>query len=614
MKKNIFIIILMSLCFTGLSGCGESSTSTKYRLELQPNEKYLVKEQQSSSKLIKSLNTKMAEDTTTVDYTFEIPEVDVSESNANDLLIGPTPELLQPVAFALNSSDTVIKTFSTEETIEKFNPITEFSQSGFGNKDIDATAFNTEQKRTCYSISKSGAELQSKYYNISITIMDTTPAVSDFEGPWDARNYCNYGVTYESKEIYEKLADLIYPHFTDNNKDLDVSYIVFYSPDGTEYRQFAVQPYLKEHAIDKENHKMAIIPMQFSYFDGNTLTKKYDITISLKDEVAPVLFEKDGVTPVTTANLVDIGPRADYPEFAADIKKAFVEKGYRCIDEVTGEIPLSEIRFGSVSPDGFTVSATDGNGNTMEYNDTYTKFSNADGSFVWFPEGTSATMNPERGLKCKFIGSEISILGPNITVGQNIKYRGTDGVGGVQILPTMDLYGRTYEVTKLDDYCLDANYYTKSKAENAENFLVDSIYAYPEEKQENVYDLRNTNISLIGRSTLSPNHYHSSQNNIKIILCSKKPYITLSLSSINMFGYNAPDYASSTYVSKNIRRINNETYIIGCPNLYFEYESEDAANAVLGTKWAYKNFDIYDEPDFKFNYTLEQYLAEKGIK
>ena len=212
-KTSLLSLSLIGLSAITLASCG---TKTKpidpekytYELTLEPNDSFLRTEKRSAKKMA---NGDVRE---VVDYEFVVPEKEVANvTNYNDLLIGANPLLLTPIAVEMND-ETVVRTLTAEETKSEFNPITEFSKSGYGDANIDSSLYNTEQIRTCYSISQSeSGTLQSKYYNVSIVIEDNEAPVLNQTG------VVELPFTLDIDSIKLSLKESILSSLTDNNSD-----------------------------------------------------------------------------------------------------------------------------------------------------------------------------------------------------------------------------------------------------------------------------------------------------------------------------------------------------------------------------------------------------------
>lgn len=218
MKKSKFLsLALIGFSAVTLASCGTKtnpidSEKYSYELTLKPNASFLKTEKKSLKKLA---NGDVRE---VIDFEFVVPEKEViNVTNYNDLLIGANPLLLTPIAIEMDN-DTVVRTLSAEETKSEFNPITEFSKSGYGDANIDSSLYNTEQLRTCYSISQSSSgTLQSKYYNVSIVIEDNEAPVLN------QTNVAELPFTLDVDSIKSSLKTSILSYLTDNNSDTTIT-------------------------------------------------------------------------------------------------------------------------------------------------------------------------------------------------------------------------------------------------------------------------------------------------------------------------------------------------------------------------------------------------------
>ena len=104
------------------------------------------------------------------------------------------------------------KSLTKEETKSLFSPITEFSQSGYGNEGIVKNLYNVSQVNTCYTLSqtKDGA-MQSKYYNVSVTIEDNEAPVLN------QTSVAELPFTLDVDSIKSSLKTSILSYLTDNN-------------------------------------------------------------------------------------------------------------------------------------------------------------------------------------------------------------------------------------------------------------------------------------------------------------------------------------------------------------------------------------------------------------
>ena len=212
-KSKLLALSLIGLSAISLASCGPKTgpvdpTKYTYELTIEPNKSFLKSEKRSVKKMA---NGDVRE---VIDYEFIVPEKEVSDvTNYNDLLIGANPLLLTPIAIEMND-ETVVRTLTAEETKSEFNPITEFSKSGYGDANIDSSLYNTEQLRTCYSISQSeSGTLQSKYYNVSIVIEDNEAPILNQAG------VAELPFTLDIDSIKLSLNESILSSLTDNNSN-----------------------------------------------------------------------------------------------------------------------------------------------------------------------------------------------------------------------------------------------------------------------------------------------------------------------------------------------------------------------------------------------------------
>ena len=210
-KSKLLSLALIEFSAVTLASCGIKTNPIdpekySYELTLEPNASFLKTEKKSLKKLA---NGDVRE---VIDFEFVVPEKEViNVTNYNDLLIGANPLLLTPIAIEMDN-DTVVRTLSAQETKSEFNPITEFSKSGYGDANIDSSLYNTEQLRTCYSISQSSSgTLQSKYYNVSIVIEDNEAPVLN------QTNVAELPFTLDVDSIKSSLKTSILSYLTDNN-------------------------------------------------------------------------------------------------------------------------------------------------------------------------------------------------------------------------------------------------------------------------------------------------------------------------------------------------------------------------------------------------------------
>ena len=236
MKKNKLILSVLAMAFAmSLASCSNENSSNDnnqnnnsgqnsddnnnnnnngnndeedenpfYRLVLEPNKEFL----KSQKSKIQKVNGRTSE---VIDYVFSIPEDRIKVSNYNDLLIGEDPFLLTPIAVEVDGENEG-KSLTKEETKSLFSPITEFSQSGYGNEGIVKNLYNVSQVNTCYTLSqtKDGA-MQSKYYNVSVTIEDNEAPVLN------QTSVAELPFTLDVDSIKSSLKTSILSYLTDNN-------------------------------------------------------------------------------------------------------------------------------------------------------------------------------------------------------------------------------------------------------------------------------------------------------------------------------------------------------------------------------------------------------------
>lgn len=235
----------------------EEDENPFYRLVLEPNEEFL----KSQKSKIQKVNGRTSE---VIDYEFIVPEKEVAEvTNYNDLLIGANPLLLTPIAIEMNE-DIVVRTLTAEETKSEFNPITEFSKSGYGDANIDSSLYNTEQLRTCYSISQSeSGTLQSKYYNVSIVIEDNEAPVLNQTG------VAELPFTLDIDSIKSSLNESILSSLTDNNSNTTLTVTLKDDPILTGLTNLNKEQVIHFDATDSDGNK--IENQEFKYKLVDTL-------------------------------------------------------------------------------------------------------------------------------------------------------------------------------------------------------------------------------------------------------------------------------------------------------------------------------------------------------
>lgn len=262
-KSKLLALSLIGLSAISLASCGPKTgpvvpTKYTYELTIEPNKSFLKSEKRSVKKLA---NDDVRE---IIDYEFIVPEKEVAEvTNYNDLLIGANPLLLTPIAIEMNE-DIVVRTLTAEETKSEFNPITEFSKSGYGDANIDSSLYNTEQLRTCYSISQSeSGTLQSKYYNVSIVIEDNEAPVLNQTG------VAELPFTLDIDSIKLSLNESILSSLTDNNSDTTLTVTLKDDPILTGLTNLNKEQVIHFDATDSDGNK--IENQEFKYKLVDTL-------------------------------------------------------------------------------------------------------------------------------------------------------------------------------------------------------------------------------------------------------------------------------------------------------------------------------------------------------
>lgn len=262
-KSKLLALSLIGLSAISLASCGPKTGPVDpmkytYELTIEPNKSFLKSEKRSVKKLA---NGDVRE---IIDYEFIVPEKEVAEvTNYNDLLIGANPLLLTPIAIEMNE-DTVVRTLTAEETKSEFNPITEFSKSGYGDANIDSSLYNTEQLRTCYSISQSeSGTLQSKYYNVSIVIEDNEAPVLNQTG------VAELPFTLDIDSIKSSLKESILSSLTDNNSDTTLTVTLKDEPILTGLTNLNREQVIHFDATDSDGNK--IENQEFKYKLVDTL-------------------------------------------------------------------------------------------------------------------------------------------------------------------------------------------------------------------------------------------------------------------------------------------------------------------------------------------------------
>ena len=283
-KSKLLALSLIGLSAISLASCGPKTgpvdpTKYTYELTIEPNKSFLKSEKRSVKKLA---NGNVRE---IIDYEFIVPEKEVAEvTNYNDLLIGANPLLLTPIAIEMNE-DTVVRTLTAEETKSEFNPITEFSKSGYGDANIDSSLYNTEQLRTCYSISQSeSGTLQSKYYNVSIVIEDNEAPVLNQAG------VAELPFTLDIDSIKSSLKETILSSLTDNNSDTTLTVTLKDDPILTGLTNLNKEQIIHFDATDSDGNKIESQEFKYKLVDNlnyfETIDQEIVNTVSYKNAQA----------------------------------------------------------------------------------------------------------------------------------------------------------------------------------------------------------------------------------------------------------------------------------------------------------------------------------------
>ena len=309
MKKNKLILSVLAIAFAmSLASCSNENSSNDnnqnnnsgqnsddnnnnnnndnndkedenpfYRLVLEPNEEFL----KSQKSKIQKVNGRTSE---VIDYVFSIPEDRIKVSNYNDLLIGEDPFLLTPIAVEVDGEKEG-KSLTKEETKSLFSPITEFSQSGYGNEGIVKNLYNVSQVNTCYTLSqtKDGA-MQSKYYNVSVTIEDT-------EAPVFSQNYTALiPFTLNKDAIISSIEESIRMFVSDNNSATELTITLKDEPILTGLTNLNREQVIHFDATDSDGNKIENQEFKYKLVDNlnyfETIDQETVNTVSYKNAQA----------------------------------------------------------------------------------------------------------------------------------------------------------------------------------------------------------------------------------------------------------------------------------------------------------------------------------------
>ena len=288
-KSKLLSLALIGFSAVTLASCGIKTNPIdpekySYELTLKPNASFLKTEKKSLKKLA---NGDVRE---VIDFEFVVPEKEViNVTNYNDLLIGANPLLLTPIAIEMDN-DTVVRTLSAQETKSEFNPITEFSKSGYGDANIDSSIYNTEQLRTCYSISQSSSgTLQSKYYNVSIVIEDNEAPVLNQTG------VAELPFTLDIDSIKSSLKESVLSSLTDNNSDTTLTVTLKDDPILTGLTNLNKEQVIHFDATDSDGNKIENQEFKYKLVDNlnyfETIDQETVNTVSYKNAQADYIAQ-----------------------------------------------------------------------------------------------------------------------------------------------------------------------------------------------------------------------------------------------------------------------------------------------------------------------------------
>lgn len=606
--KHLKTTILTLIATFILTSCNNIQSNTRTKLTLQPNEEYLINNVEEVNNKTLQLRKDAPNE---VDYAFSISKTETDELNLinpNDLIIGRDRVLLQPVAVNYLVEDGVVtdneeSRLTIEQTESNFTPIIEMSGSGYGNENITLDLYDTPQLRTCYAISNSEGILQSEYYDISIIIEDSIAPTSIS----DVLNLSPY-ISYKNSNSNDVsvLNENILRNYTDNDTNTTLS--VKYYQDDTYQDEISgedVISNLRNSSILIQNNKLTSQPVYFKVFDDNNNGSNNGLAyVTLYDDVKPYIVNLNN-EEVTSFNF---GTRDYYPDVNNDVKD-YIINNFKVIDEVDGQLDISKAEI-NITNQGLSLKISDNSYNELNILDPESKLNNnftQDSYYVWYPEGASQDINPERGLQYHFILNEtsneyeIEILGPNLGQGQYKKdWLGTNGQGHIQIPQTITLYDHEYKVTSIGE---DAFH-------NVNVISLDTTNI----GQTDVIDFSNTYISHFSIRSINDG---SGYNYSKIILDTLSNGVVLEDLAIS---FNCED--TILFLSKKVSKIDYHGCIIH--NLYLEFSQEELKekeesgdfymdyneNGELMDAWYGAYHSLYE---MYYNYTLDQFKTEFGI-
>lgn len=596
--KHLKTTILTLIATFILTSCNNIQSNTRTKLTLQPNEEYLINNVEEVNNKTLQLRKDAPNE---VDYAFSISKTETDELNLinpNDLIIGRDRVLLQPVAVNYLVEDGVVtdneeSRLTIEQTESNFTPIIEMSGSGYGNENITLDLYDTPQLRTCYAISNSEGVLQSEYYDISIIIEDSIAPTSIS----DVLNLSPY-ISYKNSNPNDVsvLNENILRNYTDNDTNTTLS--VKYYQDDTYQDEISgedVISNLRNSSILIQNNKLTSQPVYFKVFDDNNGSNNGLAYVTLYDDVKPYIVNLNN-EEVTSFNF---GTRDYYPDVNNDVKD-YIINNFKVIDEVDGQLDISKAEI-NITNQGLSLKISDNSYNELNILDTESKLNNnftQDSYYVWYPEGASQDINPERGLQYHFILNEtsneyeIEILGPNLGQGQYKKdWLGTNGQGHIQIPQTITLYDHEYKVTSIGEEAFQYANFSSLNTESA--------------GQDKVVDFSNTYIRKFSKYSFGGNAIY--------ILNSKNSEIVLE-------GVAVEGLESSCFVSSKVSKI--DAFGARLKKLYMELSEEEVrekeasgdfyvdynSSGEVMNNW---NNNIFSE--VYYNYTLDQFKTEFGI-
>ena len=450
MKKSLFFYSILTLFL--LSSCNNANNITySYTLELEANSTYLV-----------------SNETIGIDYNFIINQSDIISNDYHNLntIVSEGNVFLRPVAkeYIVENDETRFnKNLTYEETMEKLKPVIEFSNQELGNALFDNDLYNIPQGRTIKVTSLESNVKESQLYNIQITINDDiAPTFKNEEYSFESEvGYDSFwDFSYSTQEAKQEIKDFIIDKVSDNNPKTEIT--LHYSMNSSFNDVLTFDEMIKNVRSDPnliKNHAIQPIDVYVKAEDSNNnLSQVMQLSLLLRDNVAPFLCDEN-YNEIKYPQLGFNETRQYYPDIYDDLKETFLSFNYKAYDEVEGEIELIDENYSlHINSNGTVLNIFPKNGTSGSVGDTNSKMiGNQHTSFIYYPEGSSSTKFPERGIVYRFINTnEISLIQPNIE--DVSEWKGTDGNGNVILPSSITLYGHTYQVTRvasLFDYYLN---------------------------------------------------------------------------------------------------------------------------------------------------------------